>query len=144
MKKILVGVDGSPSQVKVLAEAAALAKKLEAELVVFRAVSLPVELPQAAYSVRPDQVAEIVLADARRAVDELVASVQGRVRARVELGTSWRQILDAAKAEKADLVVIGSHGYGGLDRLLGTTAGKVVNHADRSVLVIRPDGPMPV
>jgi nucleotide-binding universal stress UspA family protein len=36
-----------------------------------------------------------------------------------------------------DLIVIGSHGYDALDRLLGTTAAKVVNHADRSVLVVR-------
>ena len=142
MKKFLVAVDGSKSQLKVFAEAVALAKRLDAEVVVFRAVALPVELPEAALSVRPDQVAEIVLAEARRQVDQLIGSE--RARPRVELGTPWRQILDAAKAEKADLVVIGSHGYGGLDRLLGTTAAKIVNHADRSVLVIRPDGPMPV
>jgi universal stress protein F len=34
-------------------------------------------------------------------------------------------------------VVIGSHGYGGLDRVLGTTAAKIVNHASCSVLVVR-------
>ncbi|HVU00723.1 MAG TPA: universal stress protein [Polyangiaceae bacterium] len=32
---------------------------------------------------------------------------------------------------------MGSHGYGTLDRVLGTTAAKVVNHAARSVLVVR-------
>jgi nucleotide-binding universal stress UspA family protein len=39
--------------------------------------------------------------------------------------------------------VIGCHGYSGLDRVIGTTAGKVVNHADRSVFVVRerPSGP---
>jgi nucleotide-binding universal stress UspA family protein len=35
-------------------------------------------------------------------------------------------------------VVLGSHGYSGFDRILGTTAAKVVNHCDRSVLVVRP------
>jgi nucleotide-binding universal stress UspA family protein len=35
------------------------------------------------------------------------------------------------------LIVIGAHGYGIVDRILGTTAGRVVNHADRSVLVVR-------
>jgi nucleotide-binding universal stress UspA family protein len=35
------------------------------------------------------------------------------------------------------LIVIGSHGFSGIDRLLGTTAGRVVNHADRSVIVVR-------
>jgi nucleotide-binding universal stress UspA family protein len=31
----------------------------------------------------------------------------------------------------------GSHGSGGLDRILGTTAAKVVDHADRNVRVVR-------
>jgi nucleotide-binding universal stress UspA family protein len=38
---------------------------------------------------------------------------------------------------EAALILIGSHGYSGLDHLLGTTAARVVNHADRSVLVVR-------
>ena len=43
--------------------------------------------------------------------------------------------------DTADLVVIGSHGYGGLDRLLGTTAAKVANRAPCSVLVVRGKTP---
>ena len=35
------------------------------------------------------------------------------------------------------MIVIGSHGYGGLDRILGTTAARVVNHALCSVFVVR-------
>ena len=35
------------------------------------------------------------------------------------------------------MIVIGSHGYDTLDKVLGTTAAKIVNHADRSVLVVR-------
>ena len=35
-----------------------------------------------------------------------------------------------------DLIVVGSHRYHGLDRVLGTVATKVVNHADRSVFVV--------
>ena len=33
--------------------------------------------------------------------------------------------------------VIGSHGYDTMDKLIGTTAAKVVNHAEVSVLVVR-------
>ena len=35
-----------------------------------------------------------------------------------------------------DLIVLGSHGYGTLDMLLGTTAGRVANIATRNVLVV--------
>ena len=41
------------------------------------------------------------------------------------------------------LIVIGSHGYGGIDHLLGTTAARVVNHADRPVLVVRGPSGLP-
>jgi nucleotide-binding universal stress UspA family protein len=53
----------------------------------------------------------------------------------------WRGICEAARREDAALVVIGSHAYGGIERLLGTTAAQVVNHADRSVLVVRDHWP---
>jgi hypothetical protein len=43
----------------------------------------------------------------------------------------------AAKELDVDLIAIGSHGYPSIDRLLGTVAAKVVNHADRNVLVVR-------
>jgi nucleotide-binding universal stress UspA family protein len=56
---------------------------------------------------------------------------------RVEVGTPWQAICTVAKGMNAELIVIGSHGYGAVDRLLGTTAAKVVNHADCSVLVVR-------
>ena len=49
----------------------------------------------------------------------------------------WDAICAAAIAEDVDAIVIGSHGYDVLDRLTGTTAAKVVNHADRTVIVIR-------
>jgi nucleotide-binding universal stress UspA family protein len=46
-------------------------------------------------------------------------------------------VCETAKADGVDLVVIGSHGYGGIDRLLGTTAAKIVDHAPCSVYVVR-------
>jgi nucleotide-binding universal stress UspA family protein len=57
---------------------------------------------------------------------------------RVALGAPWEAVCSAAREVSADLILIGSHGYSGIDRLLGTTAAKIVNHADRPVLVARP------
>lgn len=68
--------------------------------------------------------------------NEVAPELLGGVR--VSLATAWQGVCEAAQHEKADLIVIGSHGYGGLDRLLGTTAAKIVNHAEVSVLVVRP------
>lgn len=63
------------------------------------------------------------------------AGLVERVEAR--LGAPWQVLCDLATLEKVDLIVIGTHGYSGIDHLLGTTATRVVNHAPCSVLVVR-------
>jgi nucleotide-binding universal stress UspA family protein len=55
----------------------------------------------------------------------------------VHVGAPWESICRAARENAVDLIVIGSHGVHGIERLLGTTATRVLNHADRSVLVVR-------
>lgn len=144
MKRILVGLDGSPREAEVLDAARTLADKIGAELILFRAVSLPTELPPRALAVPPASLGELLVDDARQHLTALAARLPPSVhpRVRVDLGAPWAAIRDAARIENADLIAIGSHGYGGIDRLLGTTAAKVVNHADRSVLVIRSTKPV--
>ena len=51
---------------------------------------------------------------------------------------AWDAICSHALEHDVDVIVIGSHDYRFLDRIVGTTAAKVVNHADRPVLVVRP------
>jgi len=59
--------------------------------------------------------------------------------ARVGHGDPRESIVDVARAEHADLVVVGSHGRTGLAKLvLGSTATHVVTHAPCDVLVVRP------
>ena len=56
-------------------------------------------------------------------------------------GDAATEILAAANASKADLIVMGTHGRTGLKRLvLGSVARNVLQHATCSVLVV-PDGP---
>jgi nucleotide-binding universal stress UspA family protein len=49
---------------------------------------------------------------------------------------AWRSILDAGDGYDADPIVLGSHGYDFLDRVLGTNAAKVANMAHRDVLAV--------
>ena len=139
MQKFLVGVDASPVARAVLAQAVDLAGRTGARLVLFRAVGVPVELPMEAYVMPPDTLPDMLQKEARRGLEHLAASVPPELLSgvRVGIGSAWQAICEAAREENADLIVIGSHGYGMLDRLVGTTAARVVNHADRSVLVVR-------
>jgi nucleotide-binding universal stress UspA family protein len=52
-------------------------------------------------------------------------------------GKIYQEILKAAQAIKADLIVMGSHHPELKDYLLGPNAAKVVRHADCSVMVVR-------
>jgi nucleotide-binding universal stress UspA family protein len=55
----------------------------------------------------------------------------------VRTGHSYNTILDVAEEKKVDLIIIASHRPGLQDYFLGSTASKVVRHANCSVLVVR-------
>jgi len=56
----------------------------------------------------------------------------------VVVGTPYERIVEIAKSESADLIVIATHGYTGLKRFfMGSTAERVVRHAPCPVLVVR-------
>jgi len=139
MDRILVGLDASPRAEPVLRAAQELARRAGGKLILFRAVGIPTEVPLEAYSMSPDALGDLLERGAKKYLDKLAATVpenllQGTV---VGLGTPWQSICYAADTQNADLIIIGSHGYTAIDRLIGTTAAKVVNHAKQSVLVVR-------
>ncbi|HVK87433.1 MAG TPA: universal stress protein [Kofleriaceae bacterium] len=139
MKRIFVAIDSSPRAATVLAAAARMAELADASLVVFRAVGIPPDMPREILEISDQSLEDILRRNASADLERQAQALpSGRVeRIITEISTAWDGIVRTAKEVDADLIVIGSHGYGGLDRLLGTTAAKVVNHADRNVLVVR-------
>ncbi|MHC4952364.1 MAG: universal stress protein [Planctomycetota bacterium] len=86
------------------------------------------------------------LARIRENAQDLLAKAQARYPDRnfkTELcdGKPDANILDAAQRHRAELIVMGTHGRGGIEDLfLGSTAGKVVRKARCPVLTVRtPD-----
>jgi nucleotide-binding universal stress UspA family protein len=139
MKKMLVAVDGSQRERGVVDAAVALARKTGAKVVLFRSVGLPRDMPMEVYAMTPQDLPALLEQRASADLQKLAATVPAELLAgqRVHIGTPWQSIDQVAQEEDVDLIVIGSHGYAGIDRVLGTTAAKVVNHADRAVLVVR-------
>jgi universal stress protein F len=138
MKTILVGLDGSPRADGVLAYAEWLARSMGSKLVLFRSFGIPPDMTLAWPA--SDQTLELALqTQAQKYLDSCAAKVPSDLlgRVRVDLGVPWQAVCEAARDESVDLIVIGSHGYSGIDHLIGTTAAKIVNHADRPVLVVR-------
>jgi universal stress protein F len=140
MKRILVCLDASPRAPFVLATAAKLAGQIGARLCLLRTVGLPPEIDQEILVHAAGDVIETMTRKAKLDLEALVTKhplveIEG---IHVHVGTPWDAICREAKVLDCDLVMLGSHGYSGFDRILGTTAAKVVDHCDRSVFVVRP------
>lgn len=139
MNRILVALDGSPRATQVLDAATATARAHGGKILLLRAVAIPTDLPQDSWKATDMPLLDVLRRHCEAYIEEqseglpkeLVESIE------VRIGVPWEAICAAARDTRADLIVIGSHGYSTLDRVLGTTAAKVVNHAPCSVLVVR-------
>lgn len=138
ISQLLVALDGSPRAPTVFRAAMEIAERFDAVVHPFRAIFVPPEFPAAAAASGLDQLPEHMLKEALQDLVLLVKPSRGvEVRLpRVRLGQPWRVILEAGDELNVDLIVIGSHGYHGIDRLLGTTAARVANQSKRNVLVV--------
>lgn len=145
--RILVALDASPRAPHVLAASAEIASRFGATLTLFRALSIPPDFPPAAHVVPGDALPAFLTKEAEDSLQALVTTLPAGVIVDtpiVRVGQSWRTILLVAAELNVDLIVVGSHGYYGLDRILGTTAGKVANLAHRNVLVVHARAEPPV
>ncbi|MEZ4382291.1 MAG: universal stress protein [Nannocystaceae bacterium] len=137
--KIVAALDGSTRAPAVLAKAIDLAQRSGGELHLVRAMSVPLDLPALTWALKGEDLGSFLVDHgiqelrlvANRAPEGMVKEIHCR------LGKPWEVVCAVAKECGADLIVLGSHGYDGIDYLIGTNAGKVVNHAHCSVLVVR-------
>ena len=142
-KRILISTDGSDISQKAAQSAVALARSMGAELY---AISVKEPFPYSAISeMQPTPPQEFFDAQERIA-GERVKSVAGLAGAAgvtchshtVEALHPWEAILDHAKTQGCDLVVMASHGRRGLSALLlGSETQKVLTHSAIPVLVIK-------
>ncbi len=139
MKRLLVALDASERAAQVLDAAARLAELTGAKLILYRAITVPPELPREVLVTTDTRLEDVLVRNAHRDLERMAGRVAPSLIERIStrFAIPWDGICRAAREDDVDLIVIGSHGYGGIDRILGTTAAKVVNHADRNVLVVR-------
>ena len=140
MRRILAAVDRSPRVPKVIGQATELAKQFGASLVIFRAVDVPPEFPPAAATRHGDVLTPKLLTEAQTELEMLgkparALGIETTVRV-VAASDAARAIVDAAEAVAADAIVVGSHGYHVIDRVLGTNAARVADRARCTVIVV--------
>ena len=144
--KILCAVDLSEHSKAVAEYAVLLAKGLGASvLVVYTAPSLS---QYVGFHVPPNTIENFVgeiVTGAEKSMEAFVAENFAGVEAKgqVLIGYAAEEILNRAHEEKVDIIVMGTHGRKGIDRILfGSVAEKVVKNADMPVLTIRPTEPI--
>ena len=144
-RPILFATDGSPSAEEAQREAFELAQQLDAPLVVVSVAHAV--LPAVGYSGYgySNVVAELTEAEHHR-VEELVATIAAEASAAnvpcstvVGDGFIVDEICRVARERDAQLIVVGSHGWGAARRLFsGSVSTGLVHSAPCPVLVVRP------
>ncbi len=142
-QRILVPTDGSEITLKAVQAAIGMARLSGATLI---ALAAKEPFPYSAISemqpVPPqeffDAQERIAAARVKTVVDQATAAGISCTGATVEALHPWEAILDQAKAQQCDLIVMASHGRRGLGAiLLGSETQRVLTHSRLPVLVIR-------
>ncbi|MGE4298778.1 MAG: universal stress protein [Desulfovibrionaceae bacterium] len=143
IKKIVCAVDFSEQSPMVADYAKTIAKGLGAEiLVLYVAPSLS---QYVGFHVPPNSIESFVgeiVSGAEKTMESFLAEnfADTPVLGKVVTGYAAEEILIFADAENADMIVMGTHGRRGIDRILfGSVAEKVVKTARQAVLTLRPD-----
>lgn len=139
--KILVAVDGSDISLRavkfVISLNRELAKPARVTLLAVDPPTFPgVETRIGSQAVRElhEESLEQMLKDARRSLSRAKLDLTERA----EVGDVAETILAVAKKDKVDLIVMGSHGRGGVKGiLLGSVSSKVIAQGDIPVTIVR-------
>jgi universal stress protein A len=145
LKKILVPVDYSDCSRAAMEYALFLAERFEAEIEVLHVAEVP--LGEEHTVVKPDTgeeqlLSELIMQQAAKSETEFLAPF---VRATIPIeksllkGRPGKVIVEAAADRGADLLVMGTHGRSGFDRLImGSVTERVLRSAPCPVVVVRP------
>ena len=145
-KHILVPVDGSETSLSAVDKAIGLAKAFDSAVTAIYVIDpYPFTGVGADFAYGQDQYLGAAKAEANAAVEAVAqrltaAGLKAETRI-VEAHAVWRGIADAAEAVGADLVVMGSHGRRGLEKLvLGSVTQSVLTQTQLATLVVRRNG----
>ncbi len=144
-KRILVPVDGSPTSLNGLKEAVGLAKATGARLRILHVVDGLAFIADHGGYVSDTEVF-------RRSGEKMLAKIMPRVQQQVRAdsvvvenisGRAADTIIDMAKEWRADLIIMGTHGRRGVNRLVfGSDAELVIRTAPVPVMLVRsPEEP---
>jgi nucleotide-binding universal stress UspA family protein len=141
-KHILIPTDGSDASKRALEKGADLAKALGAQVTLMTAIDqYPVGIMGETYRTQNNPMHQAAREAAQHWLTQALALIESRdltVHQHIaEHRSVYQGILDAAQSSGADLIVMGTHGAGALERLLvGSQTQRVLAHTTIPVLVL--------
>ena len=139
-KRILLAVDFSEDSEFLIKRALELANKYEARLFLIHVVvDLRGHLLERIFmSSLSDDVEEQMIDSAKKQLRQLAERLGiAQTDCIIEVGSPKTGILKTVKEHGIDLIVVGNHGVGGTDILLGSTAYTILHKSPVDVFVIR-------
>lgn len=142
---ILVASDGSEHALRAARAAGEIALKFQADLTLLSVFSPPMATPPAMAGAEPildptilAQYAEEVQEAVERRTGQVLEELGIRYTTKRERGHPVDMIVNVAEEAKADLIVMGSRGLGGVQSfLLGSVSDRVLHHAHCPVLIVK-------
>ena len=140
--KILVPVDGSKREDRILPQVEELAKRYKAKVIFLQVVEYKtISTPEGAFINLSDQEFD----RAKKQAETYLAGIQGEFREKniesqthVTYGPVVDKIIGMSAQEGVDQIALASHGRSGLSRVFyGSVAAGLLHRVDRPLLIIR-------
>jgi universal stress protein A len=143
-RRILFGTDFSPASRPAFRRAVSLARQSRGRLLIVHVMPSGWPLGAEGY-VTPrmyDEMERAIRRSSQKHLDRLVARAKksgASARSLLLSGPAPEAIARTARKEKSDVVIVGTHGRTGLERVLaGSVASQIVGTAPCPVLTVRP------
>ncbi|MEM9277072.1 MAG: universal stress protein [Pseudomonadota bacterium] len=134
-KNILVPVDMAHTEKA--SDMIKAARKMADDDTVFVLANIIHSVPAVAEMAVPAEFFELAQTDAKDTLAKIAADEEIQAIVEIRTGHPANDILSIAEDKDIDLIIIGSHRPGLQDYLIGSTASRVVRHAQCPVLVMR-------
>lgn len=140
-KHILIATDGSELATNAVKQAAELAQLLKAKITIVTVSSIPALFyaPDVWSPVMYEDIAKANAEHSKRTLQRASSLCTGEVETvSLESTSPADGIVETAERVGSDLIVMGSHGYRGINRLLlGSQASKVLSLSKVPVLIVK-------
>ena len=145
--KIIIGINGS-KQSDAAIEACGKFIKSAAQIKIISVIEQNYMIGAEPFVVAAELYAEVE-ANERKLAAERVKNAENKLRemfngteteiiSEILSGNPSQKIVEEAEIAKADLIIVGSHGYGFWERaMIGSVSDSVIHHAPCSVLVVK-------